>query len=62
MGYLQAMKDNFTEREIEYSSGVKLNRFTSDIVNIQDKAAQKLISNCPSISAANPFLAELARE
>lgn len=62
MGYLQALKDIYTEKEIENTSNIKLLKFTKDIVDIQDTAARNLISVCPEISGKNKFLAELAGE
>jgi hypothetical protein len=62
VGYLQALKDIYSQKEIEETSDINLLDFTKDIIDIQDTAARNLVDECPKISGKNKFLAELAGE
>lgn len=63
-GYLWALKDIFTEKEIEEVLGSEEKRkiFEKEIINIQDEMTKKSVSDCPQFSGAIDFLAKLAGE
>lgn len=63
-GYLWALKDIFSEREIEEVLGSEEKRkmFENEIIKIQDKMTKKSVNDCPQFSGAIDFLAKLAGE
>ena len=60
--YLFALKDIFSETEINDAIGGKNNRlkFESEVIKIQDKTSKEVINYCPSINNQNNFLSKLA--
>ncbi|AOM63441.1 hypothetical protein [Heterosigma akashiwo virus 01] len=46
-GYLWALKDILTEKQIEKYTGINLKEFEQKIVSIQDEATKRVSSLCP---------------
>ncbi len=61
-GYLWALKDVFTDKEIEEVMDFNVLKFRDEIIQIQDNANLKLIKECPSFSNKSDYLAKLAKE
>lgn len=63
-GYLWALKDIFTEKEIEEVLGSEelRKKYEDEIIKIQDKMTKKAVNDCPQFSGAIDFLAKLAGE
>ena len=61
-GYLWALKDVFTDKEIEEVMDFNVLKFRDEIIKIQDNANLKLLKECPSFSNKSDYLAKLAKE
>lgn len=63
-GYLWALKDIFSEKEIEEVLGSEdlRKKFENEIIKIQDNITKKTVKDCPNFSGAIDFLAKLAGE
>lgn len=61
-GYLWALKDVFTDKEIEEVMDFNVLKFRDEIIKIQDNVNLKLIKECPSFSNKSDYLAKLAKE
>lgn len=63
-GYLWALKDIFTEKEIEEVLGSEdlRKKYENEIIKIQDMMTKKAVKDCPKFSGAIDFLAKLAGE
>lgn len=62
-GYLWALKDIATPREIHQSTGVDLKKFEEHIVNIQDMVSKKVVKKCPEFSGeVDLYLATISGE
>jgi hypothetical protein len=61
-GYLWALKDIFTDQEIEHATGMNVLEFRDEIVEIQDQANLKVIKLCPKFAPESSYLTVLAKE
>jgi hypothetical protein len=61
-GYLWALKDIFTDKEIEEVMDFNILKFRDEIIKIQDNANLKLIKECPSFVNQSDYLIKLAKE
>ena len=63
-GYLWALKDIATNRQIEAASGGKINmkKFQAEIISTQDKATKKMASLCPSYAPDPSYLTKIGGE
>jgi len=62
-GYLWALKDIATNKDIEYVTKIDMNKFQKNVVDIQDKANKKLVKLCPNfIKTDNIYLAKIGGE
>jgi hypothetical protein len=62
-GYLWAMQDIATTKEIEAATGIDWKRFKKDILLAQDQAAEKMAKLCPKVVPNNgSYLTKIARE
>jgi hypothetical protein len=53
VGYLMALKDLFTHREIEKETGINLHKFEQEILKTQDKITKRLSKICPKYTVNN---------
>jgi uncharacterized protein HemY len=61
-GYLWALKDVFTDKDIEEVMNFNILKFRDEIIKIQDDANLKLIKECPSFANQSDYLVKLAKE
>lgn len=63
-GYLWAIKDIFTEKEIEYVLGSEelRKKFEKEIIKIQDDITKKVVKDCPNYTNIINFLTDIAGE
>ena len=62
-GYLWALKDIATNKDIENVTKIDMNKFQKNVVDIQDKANKKLVKLCPNfIKTDNIYLAKIGGE
>jgi len=63
-GYLWALKDIFTEKEINniIGSEEKRKKFEKEIIDIQDKMTKKAVKDCPNYAGTIDFLSSLGGE
>ena len=62
-GYLWALKDIATDKEIENASNIEMKKFQKNVVDTQDKVNKKLVKLCPNfIKTDNPYLAKIGGE
>ena len=62
-GYLWALKDIATNKDIENATKIDMNKFQKNVVDIQDKANKKLVKLCPNfIKTDNIYLAKIGGE
>tara|TARA_A100001388_G_scaffold257235_1_gene222907 strand:+ start:7 stop:417 length:411 start_codon:yes stop_codon:yes gene_type:complete len=50
-GYLWALKDLATDKEILDSTGVKVHEYTKKIIDIQDKSTKRVSKLCPEFAS-----------
>ena len=50
MGYLWALKDIYTPKEIHRATSVDLVKFEEHIVNVQDMVNKRVIKKCPEFA------------
>ena len=63
VGYLNALKDIATESQIKEYSNINLQKFTSEVINQQDKATMYTTKQCPNYAKhLNLYLARIAKE
>ncbi len=62
VAYLFALKDIFTDKEIEDVMDIDIMKFTDKIIEIQDKATLKIIKECPLYFNNKNYLAKIAKE
>ena len=62
MGYLMALREIYTDSEIEVYSGVDVRKFESEISVIMDNAIKKLVLVCPDGQPKNRYLATISKE
>jgi hypothetical protein len=61
-GYLWALKDIFTDSEIEKVMNINILQFRDEIVKIQDESNLKLINSCQNLVNKSDYLSKLAKE
>lgn len=63
-GYLFALKDSFTEKQItsQFSSQQKYLQFQKLVIDAQDKATKKAVNKCPSIINKKDMLTKIGGE
>ena len=49
-GYLGALKDIATTRQINSASGIDVKKFEEHILNVQDSVTQKVLKECPDFA------------
>ncbi len=60
-GYLWALKDIASDKEIEDASGIDVLKFKKTITDVQDQSTQKVSNLCPEfVGDINEYLLELA--
>ena len=60
-GYLWALKDIASDKEIENASGIDVLKFKKTITDIQDESTKKVSKLCPQfVGDINKYLLELA--
>jgi len=61
-GYLWALKDIATAKQIKNATGIDLDQFTNEIVKIQDNATQEMIKVCPKYAPPRTYLSQIGGE
>ena len=62
-GYLWALRDAFTDTEIQRVTGINVKAFMDQIVSVQDTATKRMIQLCPNYaSELNVQLATIGAE
>jgi hypothetical protein len=62
MGYLMAIKELYTELEINTYGNVNVRKFESEISNIMDDSINLLAKICPSGQPKNTYLSSISKE
>ncbi len=62
MGYLMAIREIYTDEEIEKYTGINVKKFEFEINNIMNNAIKELSRICPEGRPKNRFLASLSNE
>jgi hypothetical protein len=62
MGYLMALREIYTDEQIEKYSGVNVRKLEFEISNIMDNAIKKLAEICPEGQPKNQYLATISKE
>ena len=63
VGYLNALKDIATEEQIKKYTNINLQKFTTEVLNQQDKATMYTAKECPNYAKhLNLYLARIAKE
>jgi hypothetical protein len=61
MGFLLALKNSYTQNEIEKATGIELKKFEHMIRYIQDKTTKHMIKICPKFAPTQPkYLAKFS--
>lgn len=61
-GYLWALKDIFSEKEIMEYANVDVLKFKEEIVKVQDTATKNMIKLCPGYAPKKTYLTKLGGE
>ena len=62
-GYLWALKDSFSDIDIQRATGIDIIKFQKKIINVQDKSTQILVKNCPQFASnIDTYLGKIAKE
>lgn len=61
-GYLWALKDIFTDQEIQQATGMNVLEFRDEIVDIQDHVTMEIIKKYPRFAPESNYLSVLAKE
>lgn len=62
MGYLMALKEIYTESEINEYGNINIRKFDSEISIIMDDAVNQLSKICPSGQPKNVYLSRISKE
>jgi hypothetical protein len=62
VGYLLALKDIFSQNDIEKYGKIDLLKFEKEIVFIQDKATKLATSECEQYGPSSTYLTSLSKE
>lgn len=62
-GYLWALRDSFSDIDIQRETGIDIIKFQKKIIDTQDKSTQILIKNCPQYASnIDIYLGKIAKE
>lgn len=62
-GYLWALKDSFSDIDIQRETGVDIIEFQKKIIDVQDKSTQMLVQKCPQFASnIDIYLGKIAKE
>jgi hypothetical protein len=62
-GYLWALKDSFSDIDIQRATGIDIIKFQKKIIDVQDKSTQILVKNCPQFASnIDTYLGKIAKE
>ncbi len=61
-GYLWALKDIATDKQIESASRLNAKKFEEEIVKVQDQSTKKMASLCPSYAPKPTYLTRVGGE
>jgi hypothetical protein len=62
-GYLWALKDSFSDIDIQQSTGIDIIKFQKKIIDVQDKSTQILVKACPQFASnIDIYLGKIAKE
>ena len=61
-GYLWALKDVATDKQIYSATGIDVKKYESVIIRIQDEATRKAVASCPQYNTAVTYLASIGGE
>jgi hypothetical protein len=62
MGYLSALHDIATDRQIEDVTGIDIHQFQKEITDAQDKATMRMVKLCPDFAPKRSYLTDIAKE
>ena len=62
-GYLWALKDSFSDIDIQLATGINVIKFQKKIIDVQDKSTQMLVKECPQYASnIDIYLGKIAKE
>ena len=62
-GYLWALKDSFSDIDIQRATGIDVIKFQKKIIDVQDKSTQMLVKVCPQFASnIDIYLGKIAKE
>lgn len=62
-GYLWALRDSFSDIDIQRATGIDIIKFQKKIIDVQDKSTQNLVKNCPQFASnIDTYLGKIAKE
>jgi hypothetical protein len=62
-GYLWALKDSFSDIDIQRATGIDVIKFQKKIIDVQDKSTQMLVKECPQYASnIDIYLGKIAKE
>lgn len=62
-GYLWALKDSFSDMDIQRASGVDIIEFQKKITGVQDKSTRFMINSCPEYASnIDNYFGKIAKE
>lgn len=62
-GYLWALKDSFSDIDIQRATGIDIIKFQKKIIDVQDKSTQMLLKECPQYASnIDIYLGKIAKE
>jgi hypothetical protein len=61
-GYLWALKDIATAKQIKIAANIDIDKFTQEIVKIQDETTIKMIEVCPNYAPEKTYLSKIGGE
>jgi hypothetical protein len=62
-GYLWALKDSFSDIDIQRATGIDVVKFQKKIIDVQDKSTQMLVKVCPQFASnIDIYLGKIAKE
>jgi hypothetical protein len=62
VGYLEALKDIATDKQIKDAAGIDIKKFRDEIVKVQDYATMKMAKLCPNYAPKRTYLTSLGGE
>jgi len=62
-GYLWALKDSFSDIDIQRATGINIITFQKKIIDVQDQSTQFLVKSCPQYAShIDTYLGKIAKE